>query len=221
MSLFLELLIKGGPITWLIFGLGLIALIMILERLFHFHRAQINVPEFMRGVINVLKRNNTVEAISICDETPGPVAQMLRAAILRCGKGEKAMRQAVHEAGLAEIPRMEKCLKGLATIAYLTPLLGLLGTVIGMITLFQSMEQSGTFVDTKSLAEGIWQALLSTAAGLTIAIPTYGFYNYFIGRIDSLIVEMEKASSEMIYFLLENNVHVETTRSGKDGNSIS
>ena len=218
MSLFLELLMKGGPITLLIFVLGLISFIMILERIFHFHRAQINVPEFMRGVINVLKRNNTIEAISICDETPGPVAQLLRAAILRCGKGEKAMNQAVQEVGLAEIPRLEKCLKALATIAYIAPLLGLLGTVIGMITLFQSMEQSGTFVDTKSLAAGIWQALLSTAAGLTIAIPSYGFYNYFIGRIDSIIVEMEKASSEMIYFLLENNLHIDTAKSEKNGN---
>ena len=215
MSLFLELLMKGGPITWLIFILGLISLVMILERIFHFHRAQINVPEFMRGVINVLKRNNTIEAISICDETPGPVAQMLRAAILRSGKDEKAMRQAVQEAGLAEIPRLEKCLKALATIAYITPLLGLLGTVIGMITLFQSMEQSGTFIDTRSLAAGIWQALLSTAAGLTIAIPSYGFYNYFIGRIDSIIVEMEKASSEMIYFLLENNHQLQTAKTEK------
>ena len=127
------------------------------------------------------------------------------------------MQQAVEEAGLAEIPRLEKFLNALATVAYITPLLGLLGTVIGMITLFQGMEHAGTFVDTKSLAVGIWQALLSTAAGLTIAIPAYGFYNYFVGRIDSIVVEMEKASSEMIYFLIENNLKLEIPDIKKNG----
>ena len=192
-------------------------MVIVAERLLHFHRAQINVSEFMRGVINVLRRKNTVEAISICDETPGPVSHLLRAAILRSSKGERAMYQAVEEAGLAEIPRLEKSLKALATIAHLTPLMGLLGTVIGMITLFQSMEQTGTFVDTKILAAGIWQALLSTAAGLTIAIPSYGFYNYFVGRTTSIITEMEKASSEMINFLKEIDLTVNTVESEKNG----
>ena len=214
MSVFLELLLKGRPITWLIFVLGLVSLIMIIERLLHFHRAQINVPEFMRGVINVLKRNNVVEAISICDDTPGPVAQVFKSAILRSEKGEKGMRQAIEEAGLTEIPRLEKSLKALAGIAYLSPLLGLLGTVVGMITLFQSMEQSGTFIDTRILAAGIWQALLSTAAGLTVAIPSHGFYNYFVGRLDNFIVDMEKASSEIIFFLLEHKPYKLET--GKD-----
>ncbi len=217
MSVFFELLVKGGPITWMIFTLGLASLIMIVERSLHFHRVQINVPEFMRGLTNILKRNNVMEAISICDETPGPVVQALRAAIMRCDRGEKAMKQAVEEAGLAELPRLEKSLKALSTIAYIAPLLGLLGTVIGMITLFQSMEQLGTFVDTKTLAAGIWQALLSTAAGLTVAIPSHGFYNYFIGRIDNIIIEMEKASSEIIYFLMENELHIEAVESEKNG----
>ncbi len=211
MSQFLELLLRGGPITWIIFGLGLVSLVMIIERALYFHRVRINVPEFMKGVINVLKRNNIIEAISICDDTPGPVAQILKAAILRNDKGKKGMRQAVEEAGLAEIPRMEKSLRALAGIAYVAPLLGLLGTVIGMITLFQSMEQSGSFVDTKTLAAGIWQALLSTAAGLTVAIPCHGFYNFFIGRIDHFVLEMEKASSELMYFLNEIQPQIETT----------
>ncbi len=210
MSQFLELLLKGGPITWIIFGLGLVSLVMIIERALYFHRVQINVPEFMKGVINVLKRNNIIEAISICDDTPGPVAQILKAAILRNDKGKNGMRQAVEEAGLAEIPRLEKSLRALAGIAYVAPLLGLLGTVIGMITLFQSMEQSGSFVDTKTLAEGIWQALLSTAAGLTVAIPCQGFYNFFVSRIDHFILEMEKASSELMYFLNENQPQLES-----------
>lgn len=217
MSVFLELLLKGKAITWIIFFLGLISLIVIIERILHFHRAQINVPEFMRGVVNVLKRHNPIEAITICEETPGPVAQILRAAILRAGKGEKAMRRAVQEAGLSEIPRLERSLKFLETIAHLAPLMGLLGTVVGMISIFQSMEHAGTFVDTKTLAAGIWQALLSTAAGLTVAIPAHGFYNYFLGRIDGFVLDMEKASSELIHFLLESNLQLDTAELQPNG----
>ena len=87
MSLFLELLIKGGPITIVICLLGFIALVLIFERLLHFHRAHINVPEFLRGLCNVLRRGNVMEAVAICDETPGPVAHMLRTMILRCDRG--------------------------------------------------------------------------------------------------------------------------------------
>lgn len=209
MSVFFQLLLRGGPITWIIFAFGLVSAVFIFERILHYHRAQINVPEFMRGVVNVLTKNNFVEAITICDETPGPVSSILKAAILRSNKGEQAMHQAVAEASLAEIPRLEKNLKAIATIAHIAPLLGLLGTVIGMVTIFQSMEQSGTFVDTRTLAEGIWKALLSTAAGLTVAIPCHGFYNYFVGRIDNFIVDMEKAAAEIINFLLENKLAIE------------
>jgi biopolymer transport protein ExbB len=208
MSLFLELLLKGGPITMIVFLLGFLALIIILERLFHYHRAQIDVPEFLRGIFNVLRRGNVPEAVSLCDETPGPVAQTLRSIILQCDRGDSEMERAAEEASVTEIPRLERNVKLLATIAYLSPLLGLLGTVVGMITLFRHIQEGGVYVETKTLAEGIWQALISTAAGLTVAITAYGFHNYFIARIDSLVVEMEKSGLEMIHFLLENRLQL-------------
>lgn len=197
----------GGTIILFIMICSVLALFIVIERLLHLHRAQINVPEFLRGLTNVLKRNNVVEAIAICDETPGPVAHVLRAAILRCDQDESSLRHAVEEASLSEVPRLEKNLKVLATIAHIAPLLGLLGTVLGMIGLFQTMEQAGPLVATSDLAKHIWQALLTTAAGLTVAIPAHAFFNLLVGKISGLCLDMDKAASEIIYFL----THTELT----------
>lgn len=201
-----QLMDDGGIVMWLIAGCSLVVVFVILERIFHFHRAELDVEEFLHGLFNVLKRKNAVEAIAICDESPGPVAHVLRAAILRCDQEEPALRRAVEEASLAEVPRLEKNLKILATIARIAPLLGLLGTVLGMIGVFEAMETSGTFVSTVSLAEHIKKALLTTAAGLSVAIPAYAFHNFLVARVESLILDMEKAASEMIYFLTHHKL---------------
>ena len=204
MSAVLQLLLKGGPITGVIALLGVVAAFLICERYLHLHRAQINVAEFLRGIINVCRRGNALEAISLCDDTPGPVAQIVRAALLHGDRSEAERLQAIHEASLAEIPRLEKHLRLLISVAHLAPLLGLLGTVIGMITLFQQMEQSPGFYDVRMMAGSIWQALLSTAAGLCVAAPAYGFYNHFHGMIEDLLVDMEKAASEILHFLRDH-----------------
>jgi biopolymer transport protein ExbB len=216
MKFYYELLVKGGPVTWVIFACGIVATVIVIERLFHFHRAQINVPEFMRGLIKVLKRGNAVEAVSICDDTPGPVAYVLRAAIIHSSKGERRMRDAVDEAGLLEVPRLERSVSALATIASLSPLLGLLGTVVGMIALFQDMAVAQQFVDVKTLADGIWGALISTAAGLIVGIPAWGFYNHFVRRIDGMVLDMEKAAAELIFFLSEHPVAPDSTGAAAD-----
>jgi len=206
---FQQLMNDGGMIMWLILGCSLVAVFVILGRLFHFHRAELDVEELLHGLFNVLRRNNVVEAIAICDETPGPVAHVLRAAILRCDQDEVTLRQAVDEACLIEVPRLEHNMKTLATIALITPLLGLLGTVLGMVGAFDAMQDSGPFVGTIVLAKHIKQALLTTAAGLSVAIPAYAFYNFLVARIESLVLDMEKAASEMIYFITHNDLSLE------------
>ena len=203
---FQQLMQDGGVIMWLILGCSFVAVFIILGRIFHYHRAQIDVQEFLHGLFNILKRNNVVEAVAICDETPGPVAHVLRAALIRCEDEEATLRRAVTEAGLAEVPRLERNLKTLATIAHITPLLGLLGTVLGMIGAFQAMQTAGPFVSTIDLADHIKKALLTTAAGLTVAIPTYAFYNFLVSRVENLVLDMEKAASEMIYFISRNDL---------------
>src|SRR6201984_581842 len=126
-----QFLSLGGPVLILILLTSALAVIVFIERLLHCHRAQINSTEFLAGVRNVLKRDNVVEALSICDATPGPVARLVKVAVLSRDRGRDGVREALEEAGLVEVPRLEEKINLLATIAQIAPLMGLLGTVLG------------------------------------------------------------------------------------------
>jgi biopolymer transport protein ExbB len=204
--LFMDVMKDGGPVMWLILLCSIIAVFIFLEKLFYLHRVQINAGDLVRGLINVLKRNSIVEAISLCDDTPGPAAHVLRASILAYEEGEEDLRQAIDDAALGEIPRLEARMKILATIGYITPLLGLLGTVLGMIRVFNTISMKGAMVNASDLSQGIGTALFTTAAGLCVAIPCFMTYNYLVSRIESVTLDMEKASSEIIYFFKRNKV---------------
>src|SRR5271168_5402554 len=133
-------IVHGGPMLWVILLASAVAVIVFIERALHCHRAQINSAEFLNGVRTVLKRDNVVEALSICDATPGPVSRLVKTAILNRDNGRERVREALEEAGLAEVPRLEEKLNLLATIAQLAPSLGLLGTVLGFINVFQQLH---------------------------------------------------------------------------------
>src|SRR5438046_10548461 len=163
----LPLLLKnGGPVLWLIIAASVVAVAVFIERFLHCHRAQINSIEFLNGVRNVLKRDNVVEALSICDATPGPVARLVKTAILNRDHGRERLREALEEAGLVEVPRLEEKLNLLATIAQLAPLLGLLGTSLGFIEIFHGMQTAGLNANVKDFSDGIWKAMICAAAGL-------------------------------------------------------
>src|SRR6266852_9738023 len=149
------LLSHGGPMIWLILGASAVALAVFIERVLHFHRAQINSMEFLNGVRNVLKRENVVEALSICDATPGPVARLVKVAILNREKGQEGVREALEEAGLIEVPPLEDKLNLLATIAQITPLMGLLGTVLGFIKIFTTLQNSQTLANLQDVSGGV------------------------------------------------------------------
>src|SRR5436309_5674236 len=192
------LLENGGLMAWLLLGLSAVVIVVFIERLLHYHRAQINSGEFLNGMRNVLKRDNVVEALSICDATPGPVARLVKTAILNRDRGREGVRDALEEAGLLEVPRLEDKLNLLATIAQVAPLMGLLGTVMGFMSMFLQLQREGTFATPDRLAGGIWGALISMAAGLAVAIPTYAGYNYLVNRANSIVLDMEKASTEIL-----------------------
>lgn len=197
----LELIQKGGPVLWVIFASSVIGVFVFLAKLFDLHRAQIRPGDFLKGLYNILQRNNVVEAVSICEETPGPVASVVRAAILHHDEDRAIIQRAIEEAGLAEIPRLERNLTVLATIAQITPLLGLLGTVLGMIRMAIAIEQKAPLVHVGDLMGGLWQALLATAAGLAVAIPAYAGYNFLVSRVESLVLDMERAAVEILAYL--------------------
>ncbi|MBI5386883.1 MAG: MotA/TolQ/ExbB proton channel family protein [Verrucomicrobia bacterium] len=198
-----KLISHGGPMIWLLFVASSVAVAIVAERILFFHRAQINSAEFLAGIKNVLRRGNVVEALSICDATPGPVARLVKVAILSREKGREAVREALEDAGLAEVPRLEDKLSLLATIAQLSPLLGLLGTVLGFIAAFSVLQHDGAHAHLEQLSGGIWQALVSTAAGLAVAIPCYAAYNYLVNRVNVIVLDMEKAATEILNIVTE------------------
>jgi len=197
---------KGGPLMYLIILCSIVALAVIIERLYHLHRARINVDKFMESVSNTLKRNRIMEAIDLCQRTPGPVAHIIKAGILKHDCSRQEIKEAIEDAGIYEVPRLEKNLGALATIAHISPLIGLLGTVTGMVRAFQVIQEKATSlhpISPGNLAGGIWEALITTVAGLIVAIPTFVAYNYLVSRVKNFIVEMERSAAELISILAQ------------------
>jgi biopolymer transport protein ExbB len=198
------LLANGGPVIWLILITAATAAVVFIERALFCHRSQINSAEFLNGVRTVLKRGNVVEAIAICDATAGPVARLVKAAILNRENGRDRVREAVEEAGLTEVPRLEEKLNLLATIAQIAPLLGLFGTVIGFIDIFGQLSHSDSYANLRDLSGGVWKALICAAAGIGLAIPAHAGYNYLVSRVNKIVLDMERAAAEIVNIITEN-----------------
>jgi len=198
-----QFLSNGGPMMWLILIASAAAVAVFVERVLHYHRAQINSMEFLNGVRNVLRRDNVVEAISICDATPGPVARLVKVAILNRDKGRDGVREALEETGLIEVPPLEAKLNLLATIAQIAPLMGLLGTVLGFIQVFTTLQTKTTVPTMQDMSGGVWQALICTAMGLAVAIPCYAGYNYLVSRVNAIVLDMERAATEITNILAD------------------
>ncbi len=199
-----ELIIKGGPLMFLIILCSIIAFAVVLERVWHLRRARINTEEFMGDIAGTLKRNRIMEAIDKCNAMPGPIAHILKAGILKHDRPRLEIKEAIEDAGVHEVPRLEKNLGALATIAHIAPLLGLLGTVAGMVRSFQVIEQKAVVlmpVNPGDLAGGIWEALITTVAGLSVAIPTYVAYNFLVSKVDGFVLEMEKSATDLVNIL--------------------
>ncbi len=196
----MNVLLKGGPLMWPILACSILAIAIIFERLFHYHRAKINAKDFVQGIRNTLRRGNVIEAIALCDETPGPVAQVVKAAVVNHDRGREEIRETVQDVARNEVAQLERYLPILATIAQVAPLLGFFGTVTGMIKIFQVIQKV-QLANPGDLAAGIWQALLTTAGGLAVAIPTYVAYNFLVSRVQHLVLDMENAANDIVGYL--------------------
>ncbi len=205
MNLFdLSLFEKGGPIMWLLLLLSIIGLVLFIERTLFLHRSQIRSTEFVSGIKNILRKRRMVEALTVCEETPGPVASVVKAGLLHYEDDEQKMRYAIQEAALVEIPVMERRIGSITAIAHVAPLLGLLGTVLGLINVFYLVQAEGAYAHAGVLAGGVWQALLTTAAGLAIAVPAYLGQHFLYGRVRALVHDMEWVGNDVMQFLLKD-----------------
>lgn len=192
---------QGGPLMYLILLGSIIGLAVLLERLFHLHRARIDTDKLMDKLRLLIRRGNIPEAMELCRRTPGPVAHILSAGLARHTRNRAEIREAIEDAGIHELPRLEKNLVVLATIAHISPLLGLLGTVLGMIRAFMIIEELEGVVNPSDMAGGIWEALLTTAFGLLVAILAYVAYNYLVARVGKLVLDMETSATQVVNLL--------------------
>lgn len=190
----------GGPVFWVLALLGAVSVYVFFCRLLDLRRAQIDWQDFVRGVANVLGQDNADEALAICDETSAPVARVVAAAIRHREGSARVLRETVDAAGRAEVARLERRLAFLAIVAQSAPLLGLLGTVLGMTRVLLALNTTA-LVTRADLLGGAMQALVATAAGLIVAIAVQVMYGMLHVRLDRLVVELEAAASEILGIL--------------------
>lgn len=201
-----ELIKAGGPIMAPILLCSFFAITIIVEKLIYFFAIQINPQQLKTQVFEFVKKNKIKKAIEICDSTRSPIAKILKGGIIKFGSRRDEIKEAMEDVSLFEIPKLEKRLSALATIAHVSPLLGLLGTVTGMTGSFHTIQIRSTSLNPVTpgdLAGGIWEALLTTVAGLIVAIPTFVAYNYCVSRVNTIVLEMERAATELVNFLCQ------------------
>lgn len=202
MSLLFDFVERGGPLMLPIALCSVIGLAIFIDRIVRIRKAAGANSAFLQQIRGNIRVGKIEEALEICRSNRSPIAAVFAAGLRRVGDGEAATRQAIEDAGRKEIAELERHLSGLATIAGGAPLLGFLGTVLGMIQAFQTVERLGGNVNASVLAGGIWEALLTTAAGLAVATPAFFAHNFLHDRIQTQVHAMEERSRELMLLLV-------------------
>ena len=193
-----DFFVKGGPLMWPILLCSIISITIIVDRFYILHKSKTRMPNIFSRVKALLKDNKYDEALKLCENTPGSIAHLLAIGIHVRNKTTEEKEKLISRAGSRIIRQLDKNLRGLGIIGNITPLLGLMGTVTGMIKAFMKIQELGGRVDPSVLAGGIWEALITTVAGLGVAIPTLVAYHYFEGKIDDISSQMKDVSAEFL-----------------------
>lgn len=196
----------GGPIMWPILICSFFALGIVIEKLNYFRSIKTDSGQLKQKIFDYIKNNKIKEGIEFCDASRSPVAKILKAGLIKFGATRDEIKESMEDVSLFEIPKLESRLTALSTIAHICPLLGLLGTVTGMTTSFHMIQVRAASLNPVTpgdLAGGIGEALLTTVAGLLIAIPTFVAYNYCVSRINQFVLEMERAGTELVNYICQ------------------
>lgn len=194
----MEFMHKGGPVMWILLLFSILSLAVIVERWWVLRSAKINVNEFLAKLRKALIVNKSLrDAIKICEQYKGPLASIMKAGLLKYGQPKEDVEKTIETAALHEMARLEKRLVILATTANIAPLLGFFGTVSGMIKSFEALAKEG-LSNPGAVASGISEALITTAAGLAVAIPVQIAYNYFTNSINSSVRDIETSSNMLL-----------------------
>ncbi len=197
-----EMFVQGGEFMWPILGCLVIGIAISIERFISLSRASVNTRKFLAEVTGALDKSGTNAAVEVCQKTKGPVAAIFHAGLLRAGKGAENVEKAITNAGTIEMAFLERGMIWLSTFITIAPMLGFTGTVRGMIVAFNDIKKAND-IQPSIVAEGISIALLTTLFGLVVAIILQLFHNYFISKIDRLVIDMEETSAELVDHLVE------------------
>jgi biopolymer transport protein ExbB len=193
----LEAFKSGGPVMYLLGVCSLLALAIIVERLINLRANRILNPAIVERVSALAESGRADRAIEICHENPGLFSNIVLAGLEIADRGETLAKEAVEDAGRHEAPRLTRYLVALGTVAAVSPLMGLLGTVLGMIEVFRTIAEAGAG-QAEQLSGGISQALITTATGLLVAIPALVAHNYFHEKAEMILADLERDSLRVL-----------------------
>jgi biopolymer transport protein ExbB len=190
-------------ILFILIGCSITAFTIFIERLMQLRNSEIDTNQFIISIRKSINDGNIIEAMKICEDTGGPISTIVKSGLTKHNRSKDQIESAMEISGLIEISRLEKNAKILSIIAYIAPLIGLLGTVLGFIQAFAEMRLSGLVdISATRIGEAMEYALVTTAGGLVVAIPSILAYNYLVSRIESLVLEMQTSSAEIVDLLI-------------------
>ena len=226
MDLFEHALIReGGPLMWMLLLMSIIGFIFFVERTLYLHRGHLGVDAFLSGIRNLVRKARLTEALTVCQETPGPIANVVKAALLNFDQSPDRIRTAIQDAALVEIPLLERRIGTIGAIAKVSPLIGLLGTVVAMLEGFLLMGEASGYANASEFADMVAQALTTTAAGLAIAAIAHLAHHFLHGRLRTIVNELEWAANSMIQLLetqrFEANAADTRTRAASAGSTAA
>ncbi|MCD8482650.1 MAG: MotA/TolQ/ExbB proton channel family protein [Verrucomicrobia bacterium] len=204
---------RGGPVLWVLFLVSIFGFMVFVERVLFLHRMQVRTQDFLAGIKNLVRKRRLVEALTVCEETPGPVAAITKAALLQYQEDSEAIRLAIQSAALVEIPILERRVASLAAIARIAPMLGLLGTVVAIVGAFSLAGNTPqlAYPNPAEALAGLAQALISTGLGIALAIMATVGHHFVAGRIKVLVGDMEYSGHDILQFLILDVPEIEAT----------
>lgn len=192
-------ILQGGPVMYPLLFVSLLGFMLFIERSLYLHKGQIGTQDFLSGIKNLVRKKRLVEALTLCEDTPGPMARIVKSALLHFGESRESIRSAIQSAAIVEIPTLERRIGTIAALARVAPLLGFLGTLITALQALYALESFNG--DSGVLSKLLAQALITSATGLAIAVMAMLAYHFLSGRVRALVHDFEWVGHDIHEFL--------------------
>ncbi|HOX47589.1 MAG TPA: MotA/TolQ/ExbB proton channel family protein [Spirochaetales bacterium] len=211
----LEFIVKGGLVLWIIMTLSAVGVAIIVERLVYFRKIRVDEEKLFLRIKASLEKGHFDEALAICDQNVSPLSGLMRVGIEHREYPETVQKEVLKDAAAQEVPRLEKNVSALGTIAHIAPLLGLLGTVTGTMKAFGVLGRFGSVADPSVLARGVSEALITTVGGIVVAVPAVIFYNYLVTKVNLILVQMENQVNALVLMINASRLKAASREGGK------